>query len=147
MKILSFAICLALSCSVFSQSKYNKTLADSLGADANGMKQYVLVILKTGPAKDQGKQVSDSLFKLHLSNMSEMVANGQLVVAGPFKKNEKALRGIFILNVKTLEEAGLLLNKDAAIKAGLLEAETFYWYGSAALPMYLKHHNEIEQPK
>ncbi|MES2690534.1 MAG: hypothetical protein V4658_09030, partial [Bacteroidota bacterium] len=105
------------------------------------------VMLRTGPAKDVDKQVSDSLFKLHLSNMGEMAARGKLIVAGPFKKNERSYRGIFILNVKTLEEADALLSGDAAIKARLLEAESFYWYGSAALPMYLQYHNEIEKSR
>lgn len=148
--ISTLAFLLTFSCSAFSQAntvKYNKALADSLSADANGMKQYVLVLLKTGTTQDLSKQTSDSLFKLHLSNMDEMVAKGKLVIAGPFKKNEKAYRGIFILNVKTLEEADVLLSTDAAIKAKLLEAESFYWYGSAALPMYLRYHNEIEKPR
>lgn len=146
--ILTFLF--AFSCSAFSQTgrnTYNKALADSLGSDANGMKQYVFVMLRTGTAKDVSKQVSDSLFKLHISNMGEMAARGKLIVAGPFKKNERSYRGIFILNVKTLEEADALLNGDAAIKAKLLEAESFYWYGSAALPMYLQYHNEIEKSR
>jgi hypothetical protein len=69
------------------------------------------------------------------------------MVAGPIKKNDKAYRGIFILNVKTTEEANELLAKDPAIKEKLLEAELFQWYGSAALPMYLPYHNKVEKKK
>jgi hypothetical protein len=42
--------------------KYDKALADSLGADDYGMKMYVLVILKTGPVQVTDKAKRDSLF-------------------------------------------------------------------------------------
>jgi len=51
------------------ERKYNKQLADSLGADDYGMKIYVLVILKTGKAKIEDKQKADSLFLGHLQNI------------------------------------------------------------------------------
>jgi hypothetical protein len=62
---------------------------------------------------------------------------GKLVVAGPMQKNDKQYRGIFILNVKTMEEARILLETDPAINAKLLDTELYGWYGSSALPMYL----------
>lgn len=126
---------------------YNKTLADSLGADEYGMKQYVLVILKTGSNKIADKQKVDSLFRGHMGNINRLATAGKLVVAGPIKKNDKAYRGIFILNVKTIEEANGLLDTDPAIREKLLEAETFIWYGSAALPTYLPNHEKVEKIK
>lgn len=127
--------------------KYNKALADSLGADDYGMKQYVLVILKTGSNNIVDKQKVDSLFRGHMGNINRLATAGKLVVAGPLKKNDKTYRGIFILNVKTIEEANSLLETDPAIKEKLLEAETFIWYGSAALPMYLPNHEKVEKLK
>lgn len=126
---------------------YEKALADSLGGDDYGMKQYTLVILKTGPNKIDRKETVDSLFKGHMQNIQRMAAAGKLMVAGPIKKNDKTYRGIFILNVKTTEEANELLANDPAIKEKLLEAELFQWYGSAALPMYLPYHNKVEKKK
>lgn len=126
---------------------YDKPLADSLGGDDYGMKQYTLVILKTGPNKIERKETVDSLFKGHMENIQRMAAAGKLMVAGPIKKNDKAYRGIFILNVKTTDEANELLAKDPAIKEKLLEAELFQWYGSSALPMYLPFHNKVEKKK
>jgi uncharacterized protein YciI len=111
------------------------------------MKHYILVILKTGPAKTDRKDTVDSLFKGHMENIQRMAAAGKLMVAGPIKKNDKAYRGIFILNVKTTEEANELLAKDPAIKEKLLEAELFQWYGSAALPLYLPFHEKVEKKK
>ncbi len=124
---------------------YNKALADSLGADEYGMKTYVLVILKTGPATGISKPVSDSLFKEHLKNIGRLASLGKLVVAGPLRRNDKTYRGIFILNVKTLEEAAELFKTDAAIEAKLLDTESYIWYGSGALPMYLPYHDKIQK--
>lgn len=69
--------------------KYDKQLADSMGADDYGMKMYVLVILKTGSVKIEEKQKADSLFAGHMKNMGDLVEKGKLVVAGPMGKNEK----------------------------------------------------------
>ena len=82
-----------------------------------------------------------------MANIEKLAKEGKLVVAGPFYKNEKDYRGIFIFNVKTLEEAQALLETDPAISAKLLEAEMYQWYGSAALGEYLLVHEKIEKKK
>ncbi|HAO45677.1 MAG TPA: YciI family protein [Ferruginibacter sp.] len=149
-KIWLFVFMLAFGMACFAQSanpKYNKALADSMGGDDYGMKMYVLVMLKTGSNTTASKELSDSLFKGHMSNMGRMVADGKLIVAGPLKKNDKTYRGIFILNVKTVEEANALLQTDPAINGKLLDAEVYQWYGSAALPLYLKEHEKLEKKK
>lgn len=125
--------------------RYNKPLADSLGSDDNGMKPYVLVILKTGAVTITDKAVTDSLFRGHMANIGRLADVGKLVVAGPLQKNEKTYRGIFILNVKTIAEAAELVNTDPAVKAGLLATELFNWYGSAALPLYLPFHQQVQK--
>jgi uncharacterized protein YciI len=125
--------------------KYDKQLADSLGGDDYGMKLYVLVILKTGTNTSASKQLTDSLFRGHLKNINRLDAENKLVVAGPLKKNEKAYRGIFILDVRSIAEAKELLKTDPAVEQKLLDAELFEWYGSAALPVYLKQHEKIEK--
>lgn len=123
--------------------KYDPALATQLGADDYGMKQYILVILKTGSGvvADQAKR--DSLFAGHINNMNRLVSQNKLIVAGPIAKNEKSYRGIFILNVQTFEESELLLDSDPAIKEKLLEPEMYHWYGSAALPEYIKVSDKI----
>ncbi len=124
---------------------FEKKLADSLGADDYGMKKYVLVVLKTGKVSMDNKSKRDSLFRGHMTNMKHMAENGKLVVAGPLGKNEKGYEGIFVLNVKTLAEAGELLQTDPAVKSGLLDTDLFDWYGSAALPLYLKYHDRVSK--
>jgi uncharacterized protein YciI len=124
---------------------YDSTLAKKLGADDYGMKSYVLVILKTGKKEVQDKPTRDSLFAGHFENISRLVDEGKLIVAGTLAKNVNSYRGIFILNVTTFEEANELLLADPTIKEGILDLELYKWYGSAALPEYLKTHKKIEK--
>jgi len=131
----------------FSQTDnpgYDKATADSLGGDDYGMKFYVLVILKPG-TKTFEKKIEDSLFTGHINNIIRLAAAKKLVLAGPLKKNEKSYAGIFILNVKTIEDANALLATDPAVHEGMLNAELYQWYGSAALPEYLKVHDKIQK--
>ena len=122
---------------------FDSTLAKQYGADEYGMKMYVLVILKTGSSTLQDKDSISALFSGHMANIGRLADAGQLVVAGPFGKNDKDFRGIFILDVKTTDEARALLQTDPAIAAHLLEPELLPWYGSAALPAYLPVHKKI----
>jgi uncharacterized protein YciI len=125
--------------------EYDSILAKTLGADHYGMKSYILVMLKTGDKVIENKMQRDSLFNGHLKNINRLAKEGLLVVAGPMGKNDKSYRGIFILNVKTIDEAQALIQSDPAVKADLLKAELYNWYGSAALPEYLKIHRKIEK--
>jgi len=122
---------------------YDSTLVKQLGADDYGMKSYILVILKTGSNKTIDKAVIDSCFTGHLENINRLVDEKKLIVAGPMGKNDNSYRGIFILNVTSIEEANILLQTDPAIKAEILEAELYNWYGSAALSEYLETADKI----
>lgn len=150
---LFLSISLALivsSCGTTKQSaetKYNAQLAQKLGADELGMKMYVLVILKTGDAKIEDKALRDSLFRGHFANINKLADEGKLVVAGPLEKNENQYRGIFILDVKTFAEAGLLLQNDPTVSQGIFKPEMYEWYGSAALPVYMQTHKKIQKSR
>lgn len=124
---------------------YDSVLAKKLGADDYGMKGYILVLLKTGQNKTTNKPFIDSCFVGHMQNMGVMVKANQLVVAGPLGKNDKTYRGIFILNLTSIEEAEKLLQTDPAIHSGLLAAELYKWYGSAALAEYLPFAEKISK--
>ncbi|MEX1002508.1 MAG: YciI family protein [Crocinitomicaceae bacterium] len=131
-----------------SQSEvYDSTLAKKLGADDYGMKMYVMVVLKTGDSTVENTQLRDSLFSGHMKNIHQMAEDGKLIVAGPFGKNDQEYRGIFILDVATIEDARDLMKGDPAIQGDLLKAQYLLWYGSAALPLYLEHHQKIEKTK
>ena len=127
-----------------SNPNYDKALAEKLGGDDYGMKSYFFVILKTGTNKTEDKNLISESFKEHMKNINRLVKENKLIVAGPFGKNDKTYRGLFILNnIKTIEEAEELLKTDLAIKNGLLDFEIFTWYGSAAIPEYLPFSEKI----
>ncbi|MGE0560337.1 MAG: YciI family protein [Flavobacteriales bacterium] len=111
---------------------FDSVKAANYGADEYGMKQYVMAFLRKGPNRPTDKVLADSLQKAHLANISKMADEGKLVVAGPFL-NDGDLRGIYIFNVATIEEAKQLTETDPAIIAGSLTMELLPWYGSAAL--------------
>ncbi|OIQ21159.1 MAG: hypothetical protein BM557_04495 [Flavobacterium sp. MedPE-SWcel] len=150
MKNLTLALLLLFSLQTIAQTenpKYDKNLAEKLGGDDYGMKTYVFVILKTGSVKIDDKAKVNELFTGHMANIDKLAKEDKLVIAGPFYKNENNYRGLFIFNVKTLEEAEKLLSTDPAVSAQLLEAEMYKWYGSAALGEYLEVHEKIEKLK
>lgn len=126
--------------------KFNQELATSLGADQYGMKPYTIVMLTTGTAKIEDKAKMSSLMKGHMENIGKLANEGKIVVAGPFlEKNKENYRGMFIFNTKSKEEAEQWVKTDPAVQAGVFSYEIFPWYGSAALPLYLKHHDEISK--
>lgn len=126
-----------------SNPNYDSKLAAKLGADDYGMKNFILVILKSGSNKSANKEAKDKAFSGHLNNINRLVDENKLIVAGPFGENNNDFRGLFILNVTTLEEAKSLLETDPAISAKFLKAELFKWYGSAALSTYLEASDKV----
>ena len=126
--------------------KYDSDLAKKLGGNDNGMKTYVMVILKTGPndATIKGKD-REELFKGHMANIGRLADEGKLAVAGPFGKNDRAYRGLYIFNVATVEEAQKIAETDPAIKAGIFVVESTPWYGSASLMATPEIHKKISK--
>ena len=94
-----------LPMSLGAQVKYDAELAKSLGGNDNGMKSYVMAILKTGPNTGASDAEKAKLFEGHMANIKRLADEGKLAVAGPFGKNDLTYRGIFILNCGTVEEA------------------------------------------
>lgn len=132
-----------------SNPLYDAELAEKLGADEYGMKSYIFVILKTGanPTVQEKSEINE-LFRGHLDNITRLVNEKKMIIAGPMGKNDKNYRGIFILsNVKDLEEAREILKTDPAVKAGILDVELYDWYGSAALPEYLPYSDKVWKSK
>ncbi len=127
-----------------AQSLYDEALAKKLGADEYGMKQYVMVFLKSGTVKIEDSAQRAALQRAHLKNIMRLAEDGKLIVAGPFLDNTP-LRGIFILNVASVEEAKALTATDPAVIAGTLEMELHPWYGSAALAETLTIHKKLEK--
>jgi uncharacterized protein YciI len=103
----------------------------------------VFVILKSGTNKSTEQDKRNKAFSGHLKNIGQLVDEGKLIIAGPFGKNDKDFRGLFILNVTTIKEAEKLLASDPAISAKYLKAEMYEWYGSAAISQYLDASDKV----
>jgi uncharacterized protein YciI len=143
------SLLLLAGCSAFAQDKtvYDEALAKKLGGNENGMKSFVLVILKTGDKEITDEKARTEIFTGHMNNIRRMAEEGKLAVAGPFGKNENNFRGLYIFNVATVEEAKLLVATDPAVAAGLLKGEFYPWFGSAAMAEVTNIHNKIIKPQ
>ena len=88
-------------------NKFDADLAKKLGADQYGMKSYVLVNLKTGPADAEIKDEEErkKIFAGHFANMGRLAKEGKLVLAGPYS-DAKPYRGLYIFNVKNASRSG-----------------------------------------
>ena len=126
-----------------TNKEYDSVLAKKLNADANGMKMYYLVILKTGTADVSNKAKVDSLFIGHMKNIQRLALENKLCVAGPLAKNDKTYRGIFILNTSSREEAEKLVATDPAVQAKMFDVEFYPWYATAALQEIMDIHKKI----
>lgn len=125
---------------------YDAALATKLGADEYGMHRYVLAFLKAGPNRDQNAEEAERLQRAHLDNINRLADAGKLVVAGPFL-DDGDLRGIYVFNVATVEEARELTATDPAIQAGRLVMELHPWYSSAALMQVNEVHKKLAKKK
>ena len=141
--ILTFLLFSEHSVAQSANPNYDLKLAEKYGADDYGMKSYIFVILKSGSNNSEDKEAMNKAFSGHMKNIHRLVEEGKLIVAGPFGKNDKDFRGLFILDVKTLEEASSLLETDPAISEKYLEAELIEWYGSAAISSYLEDSDKV----
>jgi uncharacterized protein YciI len=129
---------------VSEEMTYDSTLATKLGADEYGMKKYVMALLKAGPNRDQDSITAAQLQRAHMDNIFRLADEGKLVVAGPFL-DDGDLKGIYVFNVTTVEEARVLTESDPAVKAGRLIMELHPWYGSAATMMVNDWHKKVQK--
>ena len=145
MRVIGILAVFALLVSaVQAQSRYDAALAAKLKADENGMRTYVMALLKAGPNRERPREEAQRLQAAHRANINRLAAEGKLVLAGPFA-DDGVLRGIYIFDVPTVAEAEALTRTDPAIQAGQLVMELHPWYGSAALMMVNDIHSTLEK--
>ena len=110
---------------------YDSVYAAKLGADDYGMKSYVMAFLKSGPNRPEDPTLKDSLQSAHLANIEKLADEGKLVLAGPFFGGDE-LRGVYVFDTDSIEEAASWTATDPAIIYGSLEMELKKRYRSAA---------------
>ena len=122
--------------------QYDAELAKSLGGNDNGMRPYVLVILKTGPTKMAPGPERDKMFKGHFANMERLAAEKKLAFAGPLDGVD-GRRGIFIMATPDIDVARSDVATDPVIINGEMVAEYHKLSGSAALMAVPGIHGKI----
>lgn len=137
--IPSLALCLVAVCAAAAHAQpatprptYDAALATQVGADERGMRQYVLVILRTGPTPVPAGPERDEMFKGHFANMQRLADAGQLVLAGPLDGVD-GWRGLYVFAVTDIEEARRLVATDPVVARGEMVPELHRYYGTAAL--------------
>jgi uncharacterized protein YciI len=121
---------------------FDQALATSVGADDYGMRNYVLVVLKTGPTKVPAGAERDEMFRGHMANIKRLSDAGKLALAGPFG-GEETWRGLFVFAVAEIEDAKGLVATDPVIVKGEMVAEYHKFYGSAALMLVAGAHDKV----
>ena len=103
-------------------------------APAN-MTVVYMVLLKRGPSRSpQQTPETQKVQEAHMANIRAMWEAKKLIIAGPFG-DDSDLRGVFIFQVASLEEAKALAASDPAVKAGRLAVEIHpWWVEKRALP-------------
>jgi uncharacterized protein YciI len=87
-----------------------------------------LVLLKRGPASTaQETPETRALQEAHMANIRALWKAKKLIVAGPMGDTGE-IRGVFVFQASTLEEATSLAASDPAVKAGRLVAEIHPWW-------------------
>lgn len=136
----------AASAQAVPASSYDAALAQSLGGTDNGMRSYVLVILKTGPNKMADGPARKKMFEGHFANMERLAAEKKLAVAGPLDGVD-GWRGVFVFATGDIEEAKTFVATDPVIINGEMVAEYHKFFSSAGLMAVNDIHGKIVRKK
>jgi uncharacterized protein YciI len=100
------------------------------------MRMYYMVFLRRGPTWTASvTPESTKVSQGHRANIERLTKEGLMVVAGPFEgtSGDRALAGIFILRVDSMEAAKAAVDTDPAVKAGRFIYEIVPWWGPSSL--------------
>jgi len=142
-KLLMLAMLGAVLCLQPVQAQ-DRELAKSLGANENGMRSYVLVLLRTGPKRVPDGPQRDEMFKGHFANIERLGKEKKLVMAGPLDGVD-GLRGLFVFATADIDEAKALVATDPVIINGEMVAECHKFFTSAALMALGDIHERIRK--
>jgi len=109
--------------------------APVVAAEQGRMMTVYLVLLKKGPAwTAEVTPATQAIQDAHMANIRAMWQAHKLVVAGPVE-DQADLRGVFVFQAASLEEAKAWAASDPAVKAGRLTPVVYpWWVEKGALP-------------
>jgi uncharacterized protein len=126
--VLFWLVCSLATTQAMAQQKISQSVprATAKAAQPSQMKTYYMVFLKKGPNRSHDSATAATIQAGHMANIQKLAAAKKLKVAGPFL-DDGDLRGIFILDVASPEEAKRLTDADPAVQAGRLIMEIHPW--------------------
>ncbi len=133
MKMLAIATCLIISSAfIYAQDTTRARV------DQTEMKQYYMVLLYRGDKWTPEQNDSTRMIQEgYMQNIRQLAQEGKLILAGPFLDNTD-LRGLFLFDVDTMEEAKILCDSDPAVLAGRLRVEIKPSYGAKGIAVLSK---------
>ena len=94
------------------------------------MKKYYLVLLKANAEKEELDSATVAeIQQAHLTNIERLHKLGKIVMAGPMGEDGD-LRGIFIMDCESIDEARKLCETDPAISKRRLLYEVYSWWAA-----------------
>lgn len=107
--------------------------APKVGPGGYEMTTYYVGFLYRGPSWSPGETPeSKAIQEGHMANIQRLAREGKLLLAGPFT-DDGELRGMFVFQVGSLEEAKALCDTDPAVKAGRLRVELHPWFSAKGI--------------
>lgn len=100
----------------------------AVAAEQDQMRAVYLVLLKKGPQwTAEVTPATQALQDAHMANIGAMWQARKLIIAGPVE-DQADLRGIFVFQAASLEEAKTWAASDPAVKAGRLVPVVYPWW-------------------
>ena len=107
--------------------------APRVGPGGYEMTTYYVGFLYRGPSWSPGETPeSQQIQEGHMANIQRLAKEGKLLLAGPFT-DDGDLRGMFVFQVASLEEAKALCDTDPAVKSGRLRVELHPWFSAKGI--------------
>ena len=124
--LLLISVLVLLTTMAFAQDEFEMKEGDTTYI----MKKYYLVLLLANPDKEplDSARVME-IQHAHLDNINRLAGLGKIVIAGPMG-DDSNLRGIFVMDCASLEEAESLVQTDPAVKKKRLLVEIHPWWAA-----------------
>lgn len=105
---------------------------------------YYFVLLRPDPGrKPLAKEEGDRIQKAHMTNILKMADDGYLAAAGPFENDPPPVSGVFVMKVKSIDEARRMAAEDPTVLEHRNTIDVHAWRAPAGIgDEYFRLHKE-----